>query len=75
MDTVFQVLNMVWQFFSDITCPFLGISFASLFLGVAVINFSIRILKPLLGLGGSIAKSDQRTLIRLKAKDRARGGE
>lgn len=51
MQTVFSVLSMAWGFFSQVQCPFLGISFASLFLGVFVVGFSIRLLKPLLGLG------------------------
>lgn len=56
MESIFTVLGMAWNFFSDITCPFLGISFASLFLGVLIVNFSIRLLRPLLGIGGSVAK-------------------
>ena len=51
MQTVFTVLAMAWGFFSEVQCPFLGISFASLFLGVFVVGFSVRLLKPLLGLG------------------------
>lgn len=66
MDTVFSVLRMAWGFFSDITCPFLGISFASLFLGVFVVNFSVRLIKPLLGIGGSIAKGTERSISRAK---------
>lgn len=56
METVFGVLRLAWGFFSDIVVPGLGIPFASLFLGVAVIHFSIRILKPLLGVGSSSAR-------------------
>lgn len=56
MEVVFEVLKMAWGFFSQIECPFLGISFASLFIGVFVVGFSIRLLRPLLGIGGAAAR-------------------
>lgn len=64
MATVFAVLRMAWGFFTDLTCPFLGISFASLFLGVMIINFTIKLLRPLLGIGGNYARGREHSLSR-----------
>lgn len=64
MSAVFSVLSMAWGFFSSIQCPFLNISFASLFLGAFVINFSIRLLKPLLGLGSRSQSAAERFVSR-----------
>lgn len=69
METVFAVLKMAWGFFSGVTCPFLGISFASLFLGVMIVNFSIKLLRPLLGIGGSFAKAGERGLSRAHSRN------
>lgn len=60
MQTVFSVLGMTWGFFSEVECPFLGISFASLFLGAFVVGFSVRLLKPLLGLGSHTLSDAER---------------
>lgn len=66
METVFAVLRMAWGFFTDLTCPFLGISFASLFLGVMIVNFTIKLLRPLLGIGGSYTHGSMSRLSRDK---------
>lgn len=62
MSTLFSVLQMVWRFFTEVECPFLGISFASLFIGVLLVNFSITLLRPLLGIGGSAVKGTDRMI-------------
>lgn len=73
METVVGVLRLAWGFFSDIVVPGLGISFASLFLGVAVIHFSIRILKPLLGVGNSSTRDASLFASRHKPPSRPSG--
>lgn len=62
MSAIFSVLQMAWRFFTEVQCPFLGISFSSLFLGIMIVNFTIWLLKPLLGIGGSINKSYDRSI-------------
>lgn len=64
MEAIFAVLRMAWNFFSDITCPFLGISFASLFLGVLIVNFTIRLLRPLLGIGSAFSRGSSDSSVR-----------
>ena len=51
-----SLFSEIWKFFS-VDHPILGISFADIFLGVLVVNVSIVILRPLLGLGVSAGRS------------------
>lgn len=55
----------IWSLFS-VDHPLLHISFADIMLGVFVVNLSIIILRPLLGIGTSAGRS----LIRSAGKDR-----
>lgn len=43
--------SSLWDLFTDVQVPLLGISFASLWIGVFIVAFSITLLRPVLGIG------------------------
>lgn len=53
MDTIINVasfwLTQAWRFFSEIDVPGTGISVGTLFLGVFLIGFSVKLLNLVLG--------------------------
>lgn len=51
MTYITDFLRSVWDIFS-IEEPHLGISFGSIYLGVFVVSLSLKILLPILGIGG-----------------------
>lgn len=55
-----QVLASFWQLFTQVQVPGLGIPFSVLYLGVFAISVSIKLLAPILGLGGNVASGPLR---------------
>lgn len=55
-----QTLASFWNLFSEIQVPGLGISFSVLYLGIFAIAVSVKLLAPLLGLGGNVARGPVR---------------
>lgn len=56
MDAVFTVLRKCWDFFS-IQYPGSGLTFGSILIGAWIVVFSLGLLRPILGIGGSLANS------------------
>ena len=54
MQGAIHALQCAWQFFS-VEHPALGISYGDIIIGIFVVNFSIMILRPLLGIGHGLA--------------------
>lgn len=55
-----QTLASFWELFSQVQVPGLGISFSVLYLGVFAVSLSIKLLAPILGLGGNVARGPVR---------------
>lgn len=51
-----QVIARIWELFTQVQVPGLTISFAVLYLGVFAVSVSIKLLLPILGLGGNVAR-------------------
>lgn len=51
-----QTLASFWNLFTQVQVPGLNISFSVLYLGVFAIAVSIKLLAPILGLGGNVAR-------------------
>lgn len=51
-----QTLASFWNLFSQVQVPGLGISFSVLYLGMFAIAVSIKLLVPILGIGGNVAR-------------------
>lgn len=51
-----QTLASFWQLFTQVQVPGLGIPFSVLYLGIFGIAVSIKLLAPILGLGGNVAR-------------------
>lgn len=69
MSAVFEVLRMAWGFF-EVECPFLGISFGAIFLGVMIMKFSISLIKPILGIGRSAVHSADNAIKGIKRENK-----
>lgn len=57
---VTQVLAGFWELFNQVQVPGLNISFSVLYLGLFGIAVSIKLLAPILGLGGNVARGPVR---------------
>lgn len=55
-----QVLASFWQLFTHVQVPGLNIPFSVLYLGVFAIALSVKLLAPILGLGGNVARGPVR---------------
>lgn len=55
-----QTMASFWQLFTQVQVPGLGIPFSILYLGVFAIAVSIKLLAPILGLGGNVASGPVR---------------
>lgn len=55
-----QTLSSFWELFTQVQVPGLNISFAVLYLGMFGIAVSIKLLAPILGLGGNVARGPVR---------------
>lgn len=55
-----QSLASFWNLFTQVTVPGLGIPFSVLYLGIFAISVSIKLLSPILGLGGNVASGPVR---------------
>lgn len=55
-----QTLASFWNLFSQVQVPGLGIPFSVLYLGIFAIAVSIKLLAPILGLGGNVARGPVR---------------
>lgn len=51
LEIVQSVFASVWSFFTDITVPGLGVSFAALFLAVVLVKLSLAVLRHGFGIG------------------------
>lgn len=60
MSDITSMLSSFWRIFTDLRVPLLNISFATLWLGVFGVSISMRILMPLVGLGGKLPKMKHR---------------
>ena len=54
MEAFTTFLANVWELFTSVTVPGLNITFGEMWLGIFVVGVSIMILRPLLGIGGSL---------------------
>lgn len=57
MNDFVEFFRQLWRIFDEVQVPALNISFAQLWIGVFVVAVSISILRPLLGIGASAARS------------------
>lgn len=48
-----SVISSTWEFFKGLTVPGLGVSFATFFIALILIDFSIIAIQYVFGLGGS----------------------
>lgn len=55
-----QTLASFWNLFSQVQVPGLRISFSVLYLGMFAIAVSIKLLVPILGIGGNVARGPVR---------------
>lgn len=55
-----QTLATFWELFTEVRVPGLGIPFSVLYLGIFGISVSIKLLAPILGLGGNVARGPVR---------------
>lgn len=55
-----QTLASFWNLFSEVQVPGLGIPFSVLYLGIFAIAVSIKLLVPILGIGGNVARGPVR---------------
>ncbi len=55
-----QTLATFWSLFTQVRVPGLGIPFSVLYLGMFAISVSIKLLAPILGLGGNVAQGSVR---------------
>lgn len=55
-----QTLASFWNLFVQVQVPGLGIPFSVLYLGIFAIAVSIKLLAPILGLGGNVARGPVR---------------
>lgn len=55
-----QTVAGFWNLFTQVQVPGLGIPFSTLYLGVFAISVSIKLLAPILGLGGNVANGPVR---------------
>lgn len=55
-----QTLASFWNLFTQVQVPGLDISFSVLYLGVFAIALSVKLLAPILGLGGNVARGPLR---------------
>lgn len=53
LEIVTSVFSGVWGLFSGVEVPGLGVSFASLFLGIVLMKISISIIQHVFGFGSS----------------------
>lgn len=53
MSSIYTIFTDVWNKFFGVVEPHLGISFGSIYLGVFVVGVSLRVLMPLIGVGGA----------------------
>lgn len=60
LSDITSFLAQIWNAFSSLQVPLLGISFATLYTGVFAVGFSLLILKPILGIAQSAAHSKNR---------------
>lgn len=51
-----QTLASFWNLFTQVQVPGLNIPFSVLYLGVFAVAVSIKLLAPILGLGGNVAR-------------------
>lgn len=51
-----QALASFWKLFSEVKVPGLDIPFSVLYLGVFSVSVSIKLLAPILGIGGNVAR-------------------
>lgn len=56
MSSVFQVLSQIWGFFG-IEYPGSGLTFGEILIGSWIVVFALGLLRPILGIGGSLANS------------------
>lgn len=55
-----QVFASFWTLFTQVQVPGLGIPFSVLYLGFFAVSVSIKLLAPILGLGGNVASGPVR---------------
>lgn len=55
-----QTLASFWELFSQVQVPGLNIPFSVLYLGIFAIAVSIKLLAPILGIGGNVARGPVR---------------
>lgn len=55
-----SALASFWELFTAVRVPGLGIPFSVLYLGIFAVSLSIKLLLPLLGLGGNVARGPVR---------------
>lgn len=55
-----QTLASFWNLFAQVQVPGLGIPFSVLYLGLFAVAVSIKLLSPILGLGGNVARGPVR---------------
>lgn len=55
-----HTLASFWNLFTQVQVPGLGIPFSVLYLGIFAISVSIKLLAPILGIGGNVAQGPVR---------------
>lgn len=60
VEQIASFMASLWQLFTQVQVPGLGIPFSVLYLGVFAVSVSIKLLSPILGLGGNVARGPVR---------------
>ena len=56
MQEIGGLFAQFWHIFEEIDVPILNIKFSTMYLGIFAVSFSLLILRPILGIGGSVAR-------------------
>ena len=56
MQEIGQIFAEFWNIFTELDVPVLNIKFSTLYLGIFAVSFSLLVLRPILGLGGSVSR-------------------
>ena len=56
MQEIGSLFAEFWHIFEELDVPVLNIKFSTMYLGIFAVSFSLLILRPILGLGGGIAR-------------------
>lgn len=71
MQAVMSLFRKAWDFFS-IEWPGVGLTFADVYLGAFIAAFALGLLRPILGIGGSLPNAVIRGVSRRSGRERVR---